>query len=125
MQDENLQPRSMYDIKEKFTVLFIFLPTCSHCRAEMPKLLEFYNENKKKLSVEVFAVATDTSMKLMKEFIKEFKTPWITVSGPRSYSNVHFSKLYQSETTPTIYVLDEKKTIIAKKIAASQLENFI
>jgi thiol-disulfide isomerase/thioredoxin len=125
MQDENLQPKSMYDIKAKYTILFIFSPTCGHCREETPKLVKFYNEEKAKFKFDVFAVATDTSMKLMRDFIKEFKTPWTTVSGPRSYLKVHFQKLYHSDTTPTIYILDDKKTIIAKKLPVNKLDDFL
>jgi thiol-disulfide isomerase/thioredoxin len=125
MQDANLQPQSMYDIKAKYTILFIFKPECSHCRAETPKLVDFYKKNKTKYDLEVFAVATDTSMKLMRDFIKEFKTPWITVDGPRSYVKQHFMTLYHADTTPTIYVLDDKKIIIAKRIPVDRLEDFL
>ncbi len=124
MQDQNLQPRSMYDIKNKYTILFIFDPDCGHCREETPKLVEFYNKSKAKLNFEVFAVASDTSINKMKKFIDEFKTPWITVNGPRTYLKEHYSKLYHSETTPTIYILDDKKKIIAKKLPVKQLEDF-
>jgi thiol-disulfide isomerase/thioredoxin len=128
MQDQNFQPKSMYDIKAKYTILFIFKPSCGHCREETPKLVDFYIKNKTKYNFEVFAVATDTSMKEMRAFIKEFKTPWITVDGPRFYVNEqkeHFSKLYNSDTTPTIFVLDDKKKIIAKKIGVGQLDDFL
>jgi thiol-disulfide isomerase/thioredoxin len=125
MQDENFQPRSMYDIKAKYTILFIFNPDCSHCREETPKLLDFYNKGKAKFSLEVFAVSTDTSMKKLRDFIKEYKTPWITVDGPRSYIKDHFQKLYHSDTTPTIFILDDKKKIIAKKLPVKQLDDFL
>jgi thiol-disulfide isomerase/thioredoxin len=125
MQDQNLQPRSMYDIKNKYTILFIFDPDCGHCREETPKLVEFYAKNKAKYNFEVFAVASDTSMVKMKNFIKEFKTPWITVNGPRTYMKEHYSKMYHSETTPTIYILDDKKKIIAKKLPVKQLDDFL
>ncbi|MFM9836636.1 MAG: thioredoxin-like domain-containing protein [Cyclobacteriaceae bacterium] len=125
MQDQNLQPRSMYDIKNKYTILFIFDPDCGHCREETPKLVEFYNKSKAKYNFEVFAVASDTSIAKMKKFIQEFKTPWITVNGPRTYLKEHYSKLYHSETTPTIYILDDKKKIIAKKLPVKQLDDFL
>jgi thiol-disulfide isomerase/thioredoxin len=99
MQDQNLQPRSLYDLKNKFTIIFFFKPTCGHCREEAPKLVEFYNTSKKKYDFEVFAVSTDTSMKEMKEFIRDMKTPWTTVNGPRSYIKTHFSEVYFTETT--------------------------
>jgi len=78
-----------------------------------------------KYDLAVFAVATDTSMKLMKDFIKEFNTPWITVDGPRSYVKQHFTTLYHADTTPTIYVLDDRNIIIAKKLPVKQLDDFL
>lgn len=125
MQDQNLQPRSMYDIKNKYTIIFIFDPDCGHCREETPKLVDFYNQSKVKYNFEVFAVSSDTSIQKMKNFIKEFKTPWITVNGPRTYMKEHYSKMYHSETTPTIYILDDKKKIIAKKLPVNQLDDFL
>ncbi|MCX8490129.1 MAG: thioredoxin-like domain-containing protein, partial [Cyclobacteriaceae bacterium] len=125
MQDQNLQPRSMYDVKSKYTILFFFDPDCGHCRLETPKLVEFYTRNKAKYNLEIFAVNADTSMLKMRNFIKEFKTPWITVNGPRTYMKEPYSKMYQSETTPTIYILDERKKIIAKKLPIKHLEDFL
>jgi thiol-disulfide isomerase/thioredoxin len=124
MQDQNLKSRSMYDIKNKYTILFIFDPDCGHCREETPKLVEFYNKSHTKFDFEVFAVSSDTSMLKMKNFMKEFKTPWITVNGPRSYLPQHYSQLYLSETTPSLYILDSKRKIIAKKLPVKQLEDF-
>jgi peroxiredoxin len=124
MQDENLQPRSLYDIKSKYTIILFFKPTCGTCREEAPKLVDFYKTNKQKLGLEIFAVSTDSSMKEMKNFIKDMKTPWITVNGPRSYIKTHFSNLYYAESTPTLYVIDEKKKVIARKIGVEQLPGF-
>jgi len=124
MQDQNGQPKSMYDIKKKYTVLFIFDPDCGHCREESPKLVDFYNKNKDKYSIEVYAVSADTSMKKMRDYIKEMKMPWITVNGPRTYLKQHYSELYFSETTPSLYILDEKKKIIARKLSVEALPDF-
>ncbi len=125
MQDDKLQPKSLYDLKNKYTIIFFFKPTCGHCREETPKLLNFYNTKRTKYNLGVFAVATDTSMKEMKDFIREFKTPWITVNGPRTYLKEHFSKQYYAELTPTVYIIDEKKKIIARKIDVEQIDNFL
>lgn len=124
MQDQNLKPRSMYDIRNKYTILFIFDPDCSHCKEETPKLVDFYNKNKTKYDIEVFAVSADTSMVKMKNYIKDFKMPWITVNGPRTYMPKHYSEYYHAETTPALYILDTKHTIIAKKLPVKQLDDF-
>jgi thiol-disulfide isomerase/thioredoxin len=125
MQDANLQPKSLYDIKKKYTIIFFFDPDCGHCREETPKLVDFYKKNNLKYNVEVFAVSADTSIKKMRDYIAEMKMPWITVNGPRSYTNQHYSKLYYAETTPTIYILDDKKKIIAKKPPVEKIEGFL
>jgi thiol-disulfide isomerase/thioredoxin len=122
MQDINQKPRSMYDIKNKYTVLFIFDPDCGHCREETPKLVNFYN--KKKFDVEVFAVSADTSMAKMRDYIKEMGMKWITVNGPRTYVG-SYQDLYDAVTTPSLYVLDNKKKIIGKKIPVEKLEEFL
>lgn len=123
MQDANFQKRSMYDIKNKYTILFIFDPDCGHCKTETPILVDFYNKNRAKLNLEVFAVSADTSMQKMRDFIKEMKTPWITVNGPRTYVGP-YQDLYDAIQTPSLYILDEKKKIIAKKIPTDKLEDF-
>jgi thiol-disulfide isomerase/thioredoxin len=125
MQDQNLQPKSLYDIKKKYTFLFFYDPDCGHCREETPKLVEFYNKNKIKFDLEIFAVTIDTSMQKMKDFIKEFKTAsWVNVNGPRSYQGL-YTKSYYAEQTPTLYILDSKKKIIAKKPPIEKLEEFL
>jgi len=123
MQDEFLQPRSMYDIKNKYTILFIFDPDCGFCKTETPKLVNFYTKNKSKFDVEVFAVSADTSMKKMRDYIKQFKMTWITVNGPRTYVG-SYHDLYDAMTTPMLYIIDERKKIIAKKIPIERLEEF-
>lgn len=123
MQDQNFQQKSLYDIKKKYTIIYFFDPDCGHCKVESPKLVEFYSKNKEKFNIEVFAVSADTSMQKMRNYIREMKMTWITVNGPRSYTG-HYGKFYYAETTPTIYVLDDKKKIIAKGLQTDKLEEF-
>ena len=123
MQDSKFQKRALHDIKNKYTILYIFDPDCGHCKEETPKLVNFYNQNKKKFDIEVFAVSTDTSMLKMRNYIRDMKMDWITVNGPRSYVGPH-QDLYDALTTPTLYILNDKKKIIGKKIPAENLGDF-
>jgi len=122
MQDANFKPRSLYDIKKKYTIVYIFDPDCGHCKIETPKLVAFYN--RKKYDLEVYAVSADTSMAKMRNYIGEMNMKWITVNGPRSYVGP-YQNLYDAMTTPSLFVLDEKKKIIAKKVPAEKLDDFL
>lgn len=122
MLDDNLQQVSLYGIKKKYTVIYFYDPDCGHCKKETPKLHDFYKNTKH--DVEVFAVSADTSMVKMKNYIAKNNLTWISANGPRTVTP-HYQKLYDANTTPTIYLLDEKKKIIAKKLEATRIEEFL
>ncbi len=122
MLDENLQRVSLYNIKNKYTVIYFYDPDCGHCKKETPRLADFYKSTKH--DVEVFAVSADTSMVKMKKYIEDLNLTWISANGPRTLTP-QYQKLYDANSTPTIYLLDEKKKIIAKKLEASRIEEFL
>ncbi|MEJ1238507.1 redoxin domain-containing protein [Chryseolinea sp. T2] len=121
MQDAAFKAKSMYDIKNKYTVLYIFDPDCGHCKEETPKLVKFYNAHK--YDLQVYAVSADTSMQKMRDYIKDMKMPWITVNGPRTYVGP-YGDLYDAIVTPSLYIIDDKKKIIAKKVPVDKLDEF-
>ena len=58
-----------------------------------------------------------------KEFIQQNDLIWTNLADPYFRSN--FRKEYNVVTTPTIYVLDRNKKIIAKKLGVEQIPGFI
>jgi len=124
MQDTSLQLQSMEAIKAKYTILLFWDYNCGHCKVEVPKIVELYNTKKKEIGLEIFGVCTDTSMVEMKKFIRANKMNFINVDGPRSITP-KYADLYDIYSTPVIFVLDEKKTIIAKRIDVEQIEDVI
>jgi hypothetical protein len=87
-------------------------------------MVEFYNKKKDELGLKVFAVCTDTSMAEMKKFIRKDQMNFINVNGPRAITP-HYSELYDIYSTPVIYLLDEKKIIISKRIEVDQIDGII
>ncbi len=124
MQDQYFQRQELYNIRNKYSVIFFFDPDCGHCKEESPKLVSFYNSSKSKFNLEIFAVSLDTSMLKMRNYIKEMKFTWTTVNGPRSYSG-SLHDHYYAETTPMVYILDQKRKIIAKGLSVERLEDFL
>lgn len=124
MQDTSFNLHSLHAIKANYTILLFWDPECGHCQKEVPSLHEFYLKSKAELSFEVFAVCTDTNMVKMKNFIKKHKLTWINVNGPRAVTP-NFAETYDIYSTPVIFILDDKKVIIAKRLAFDQIADFI
>lgn len=122
MLNQDLQQKSLYNITKDYTVIYFFDPDCGHCKKETPRLVDFYNTTE--FDVEVFAVSADTSITKMRNYIKDMNMNWITVNGPRTVTPP-YHQLYDATTTPTIYVLDRDKKIIAKKLPAERLDEFL
>jgi peroxiredoxin len=107
--------------KAKATVLYFWDPNCGHCQKETPKLHEFWEKQKSK-GIDVFAVSIDRKPDDWKKYIREKKLHWTNVWD--SYTATDFRNMYDIYSTPVIYLLDENKKILAKRIGVDQLPDF-
>jgi len=123
MLDTNNQPVSMYSIKSNFLILFFWDPDCGHCEQEIPKLKDFYDKEKDSLGIKIFAVCADSSLVKWKSAIKKRKMDWINVNGPRTLTG-NYHDLYDVTTTPVVYILNNRKEIIAKRLVTEQFLQF-
>ena len=124
MMDTTGQLVSMNDIKSNIMILLFWDPDCGHCVEEIPKIRDFYDQNKEQMGLEVFAVCSDTSMVKMKKEIKKRDMHWINVNGPRSLTG-NYHDQYDIRTTPVLFILNKNKEIIAKQLKTDQLESFL
>jgi peroxiredoxin len=109
-------------IKADYIILVFWEPNCGHCKKEIPKLYEYY-KTVRDSGIEVFAVFTQHEVDEWKKFIDEHHFDWINVWDKYNFTN--FRNLYDIYSTPTIYILDKNKKIIAKRIGVDQIEKFI
>ncbi|MBP6532771.1 MAG: DUF5106 domain-containing protein [Bacteroidia bacterium] len=123
MPDTALKMHKLYDIKAKYTILVFWDPTCSHCKTEIPKLSQYYDSVKVSKNIEVFSVGIESDVELWKKFIRDNKLKWINVSD--LYNNTNFRNYYDIYSTPVIYLLDEQKRIIAKRLDTDKVRDFI
>ena len=113
---------SLYDVEKDFTVLYFWEPNCGHCQEATPKLKAYYDKPKD-YSLEVFAVCTTSDKEKWTKYIEDNKLTWINGWDPKRIS--HFDFYYNVQSTPTIYILDKNKKIIAKKLAVEEIGPFI
>lgn len=107
--------------KAKSTILYFWDPNCGHCQKETPKLYDFWEKNKNR-GIGVYAVSIDRKPDDWKKYIREKKLNWTNVWD--SYVATDFKNIYDIYSTPVIYILDENKKILAKRIGTEQLEDF-
>jgi peroxiredoxin len=124
MMDTNQKLVSMHSVDANILLLFFWDPDCGHCEQEIPKLKEFYDQDKALYGLEIFAVCSDSSMAKMKSAIKKRDMHWINVNGPRTLTG-DFHNSYDVISTPVIYVLNRKKEIIAKQLRTDQISSFL
>jgi len=73
--------------------------------------------------VEVYAVGVEQEYDKWKQFIIDNNLNWINVIDV--YNETNFRALYDINSTPIIYLLDNDKRIIAKKMGATQLQDIL
>lgn len=125
---------NLYKIPANYTVVVFWDPTCGHCRTEVPKLDSLYQNKWKQEGVKIFAVLSDHDQKAKwEDFISEHKlTDWTNVyeteaqqKAVESSKKPSYKQLYDVIQTPTLYLLDKDKRIIAKKLSLEQMDDMI
>lgn len=125
LQDTLGRYRALHDIKAPYTVVYFYDPECGHCRESAPKLKQFYDTFKAK-GIQVYLIAIDKEPTKWKNFIREFKLQNLTnVYGPSSQTPINFRQRYDVYSTPTVYVLDQNKKILARHLPVEDLGGYI
>jgi thiol-disulfide isomerase/thioredoxin len=117
---------NMHQVEADYLVLVFWEADCGHCKTAIPKLYEIYEKSLKEEGIKVLAVSTlfgeEGKVKWV-DFVNANKLyDWINAWNPYSYD---YKITYDILTTPQILILDKNKKIIAKKIAAEQVEDII
>ena len=102
--------KSLYDIKSNKKIVVFWSSTCSHCEAELPKILEKY-EKLKTQNIAVVGFSLDSNLDEFRSKANNY--PWISDSeGKGWYSS--YGETYNINATPTYFILDADNKIISK-----------
>jgi thiol-disulfide isomerase/thioredoxin len=123
MRDIHGDFRALHDVEAPYIVTIFWDPDCGHCKKAVPVLDSLYKAFLQPQGIEVYAVCAEYELDKWRKYVKEHEFQWINVSD--STYTIPFKKLYDITSTPVIYILDENKNIIAKKISVQQIGEII
>ncbi len=128
------KPLRLYDVKAPFTFVVFWDPTCSHCKEQVPEVDSIYEAKWKAMGIKIFAVNTnEATHDEWKAFIRDHNLngwyhAWQTKKDHDQETKdglPNYRQLFDVYQTPTMYLLDADKRIIAKKIGLLQFDDFI
>jgi thiol-disulfide isomerase/thioredoxin len=133
MIDSAGKPSTLYDLDASYTIVVFWDPNCGHCKEELPKIDSVYKASWKAAGVKVYAVMTEYDIPAWKKYIVEHKLgDWKHVYQTKEMEKATtdaqrpgFRQLYDVTMTPTLYLLDNEKRIIGKKLTWQQLNDLL
>ena len=134
MVDSSGKPMPLYDVTAPYTIVCFWDPTCGHCREEVPQMDSMYHAKWQKEGVKIYGVLSDTKEQgKWKEFMIKYNLQsWINVYQTDEQKKIEedakrpsYKQLYDVTQTPTLYLLDKDKRIIAKKLTWQQMDDLL
>lgn len=118
---------SLHHMPGRYTLLLFWSPTCGHCRTIIPAIYEVFDRVADSLDMTAFAILSEpeeTTIGKWKQFLDDHNMHnqrWVNLNGGEA--NVDWREVYDVETTPQIYLIDnENHKFLAKKLTADLLE---
>lgn len=117
-------PFRLYQNRSKYTILVFYEPDCSHCREYVPELYNDVYLPLRDKGLDVVAVYMMDKKNEWAEFVEKHQiTDWHNVWDEHHVTR--FKITYDTRTTPAVYLLDQDKKIIAKKVTIEFLKNYL
>ncbi|MCK5137566.1 MAG: redoxin domain-containing protein [Bacteroidales bacterium] len=115
----------IHETDARYTILYFWEADCGHCKESTPALYEVHSRLKEK-GVEVISIHVINTIEGKEKWVdfvnKHGLYDWINCWSP--YSN-DFRKLYNLQSYPQLFILDQDKKIVAKRITPEQAEQII
>lgn len=109
------------DLKSNYTLVVFGASWCPKCKEELPEIAKLYSKWKSK-GVEVVFVALEEDKKSFMDFAKTF--PFHSYSDNKKWES-KIVKDYYVFSTPTIFLLDNKRKIILRPNSVKQMDAWV
>ena len=110
-------PFELFKNKKENVLLVFYASWCPHCKTMLPQISEL---QKTKRNFEVVAISLDTNREEWKNFIEQNNLNFIHLSDLKGWDG-DAAKEYFIYATPTMFLLDSAKRIVAKPMTVEEL----
>ncbi|MEY3984268.1 MAG: hypothetical protein RL160_1827 [Bacteroidota bacterium] len=120
-------PKRLFALQAPYTFVIFWDPTCGHCQKVVPELYSTYLKHKNE-GWKVYAISSRDKEKEWKEYLQKHPEikEWVNVCRLEENSIWHLNLYnYNNISNPTIFILDQSKKVIAKKIDVEKIEEFL
>ncbi len=119
--NSNSTINKLSEINSKFTVVVFGASWCPKCKEELPEIAKLHDKWKTK-GVEVLFVALEDNKSTFVEFAKAF--PFLSYSDLKKWES-KIVKEYYVFSTPTLFLLDNKREIILRPNSVKQMDAWV
>ena len=122
-------PHSLHAMPNKWKLLIFWSPSCGHCQHIIPTVYRIFEQYREQYDIGAFTILSEPDDKTRKEW-REFMAKhdmnspaWLSLDGGEA--NVDWHAVYDIQSTPQIYLIDDHNIIKAKKLGENSLEEVL
>ncbi|TAF49282.1 MAG: TlpA family protein disulfide reductase, partial [Sphingobacteriia bacterium] len=127
--------KGLYDMAAAYTLVVFYDPNCGHCKEELPRLDSIYRAKWAAQNLKVYTVNIyENELPAWKKFIaeKNLSSDWVHVYQTAAARQAeekaglpNYRQLYDIFKTPTVFLLDKDKRILAKGLTIEQFDGLL
>ena len=110
------------EINSKYTLVLFWASWCTHCNEVLPKIHNIYVNSVSRKTLEVLSVSLDNEKEEWFAALKAGNYTWLNCSSLKGW-DTQAAIDYNIYATPTMFLLDKNKNIVAKPITFNELKN--
>ena len=113
----------MHELQSDYTLLVFWASWCPHCTKILPEIKNITDRfNQKQVALKTVAISLDTDKEKWQQYVQDNGLfTWLNTSELKGWKG-DVSKRYNVYATPTMFLLDKDKKIIAKPNNVNQLK---
>lgn len=116
---------TLHNLHSPYTLLFINNPGCHACAEtiELLKQASVINQSLNKKRLQILSIYPDIDLEEWNRHLTDFPQEWI--NGYDKEQAMETRNLYDLKAIPTLYLLDEDKTVLLKDATVAEIEEYL